>query len=641
MSVTDDGATATLVSVPDTPQTPLTEAIVRHRRLFWIILAVVYLFAFNGQWRVGRDSALYRGLGHSLATGKGYTFSAFSSRQILPGYPVVLAGLEKAFGRSDLPPILLMQLMALLTLVFTYKLVRLRFPEWVAIIVAFAVGMNGWFLELSEEMLADLPFILGMMMALYGWERLRLATEAREPAARRRALPIAYLLIGLALCGVMRPTFWILAIAWVLTCIWGLIKGPHRRFFAICLGVLLIVWVAIALIDPRVRGFHPLAGGYERDALNAARDVESKVVKNFIGMVTAELAYGFFGAKWVPGVTELMNLIAIAACVVLWRRNPLWTLLVLLTIAVTLVMGAVPRYYAMVVPLMMLSWIVLAITIAQRLPSKHTDLILLAGILTVVLPNLAWCGKVIGQQRHWDNTDEGPKWADVMAMSEKVRQIVPQDQKVIAPGASIMGYLSGREVVASHDILPDPKKKSEVHWPEHLKALNIGYAVFPSSVYRKAERKLRELMDKNVIVPKERVAKVGELTLWEIEIQVPPAGQDWRKRTVTTAPVNARTTAVGTKRPPATQLARKQRHVSAEKKQLAQHKVQLLAKQARLARLEKQRKKQAAAKLAVKKRRARNEALRPKKPPTTIPTVPASQPAARFWFPSPQRGCYA
>jgi hypothetical protein len=618
------------------PHTPLTESIVRRRNLFWIILAVFYLFAFNGQWRVGRDSALYRGLGHSLATGKGYTFSAFSSRQILPGYPVILAGLEKAFGRGDLPPILFMQLTALLTLVFTYKLVRLRFPEWVAIIVTFAVGMNGWFLELSESMLADLPFILGMMMALYGWERLRLAMEAREPSGRKKALPIVYLLVGLALCGVLRPTFWILAIAWVLTCVWGLIKGPHRRFFAICLGVLLVVWVFVGLIDPRVRGFHPLAGGYEHDALNAARDVESKIVKNFVGMMTGELAYGFFGMKWVPVLTELMNLIAIAACVLLWRRNPLWTLLILLTIAVTLIMGAVPRYYTMIVPLMMLSWIVLAITLAQRFPAKHTDLILLAGILTVVLPNIAWCVKVINQQRHW-NDREGPKWADVMSMSEKVREIVPPDQKVIAPGASIMGYLSDREVVASHDILPDPKKKSEVHWPEHLKALNIGYAVYPSSVYRKAERKLRELMDKNVIVPKERVAKVDELTLWRIEIEVPPAGQDWRKREVTSAPVTAKTTAAGTTRTPTTTIARKHRHAVAAKKQLALHKAQVQAKQQRLARLEKQKKKEIAAKAAAKKRHARHEAQRSKKPAAT---APASQPAARFWFPSHQRGCY-
>jgi hypothetical protein len=261
--------------------------------------------------------------------------------------------------------------------------------------------------------------------------------------------------------------------------------------------------------------------------------------------------------------------------------------------------------------------------------------VILAAILTVVLPNIAWIGKVIGQQRHWDQSDEGPKWADVMAMSERVREIAQPGEKVIAPGASIMGYLSGREVVASHDILPDPKRKSEIHWPEHLNALNIRYAVFPSSVYRKAERKLRELMDKNVIVPKERVAKVGELTLWEIDIQVPPAGQDWRKRTVTTAPVNAKTTAAGTKRAPATQLARKRKHILAVKREAALHKQQALAKAERLARQEKQRKKEAAARAAAKKRRAKHGAQPAKKPVSHSVTQPAARLRYRFhepWF---------
>jgi hypothetical protein len=224
-----------------------------------------------------------------------------------------------------------------------------------------------------------------------------------------------------------------------------------------------------------------------------------------------------------------------------------------------------------------------------------------------------------------------------MAMSAKVHEIVPPGEKVIAPGASIMAYLSDRDVVTTHDILPDPKKKSEVHWPEHLSALNIRYAVYPSSVYRKAQRKLRELMDKNVIVPTERVAKVGDMTLWRVEIQVPPPGQDWRKRQVTTAPVSAKTDAAGKKRAPTTQLARKRRHEVAAKKQLAQHKADVLARQERMARLEKQQKKrEAAARAAAKNRRSHH----PKKPAATTTSPAATQPAARIWFPSHHRGRY-
>src|SRR5438270_10054936 len=88
----------------------ITDGIVRHRNTLFAIVIIIFLLAFNGQWRVGRDSALYRGLGHSLASGKGYKFGEFSSRQIYPGLPVVIAGLEKLFGPRDLPPILFVEL---------------------------------------------------------------------------------------------------------------------------------------------------------------------------------------------------------------------------------------------------------------------------------------------------------------------------------------------------------------------------------------------------------------------------------------------------------------------------------------------------------------------------------------------------
>src|SRR5439155_13547077 len=204
------------------------------------------------------------------------------------------------------------------------------------------------------------------------------------------------------------------------------------------------------------------------------------------------------------------------------------TLLILLTVGVTMVMGPVPRYYVMVLPLMMLSWFVLTLEIARRVPHHRADLVILAGILLITITNATRCAKVIGEQRGWNNAEEGPKWAAVLAMSEHVRQIVAPGEKVIAPGATIMSYLSGRDVVMSRDILPTSKK--ETNWPSHLAALNIRYAIFPSQVYRKAERKIRDLMDKQVIVPTERVAKEGDLVLARVEIKVPPPGQDWRKR---------------------------------------------------------------------------------------------------------------
>src|SRR5207244_10472171 len=134
--------------------------------------------------------------------------------------------------------------------------------------------------------------------------------------------------------------------------------------------------------------FLPLAAGYEHDALAAARGALGNIYRTLPDMLTSELAYAFFGQKWIPGMTEVMNVIAILASLVLWRRNPLWTLLVLLTVAVTMVMGPVPRYYVMVLPLMMLSWFVLTSTIAQRVPHRWLEVVLLAGLLLVLITNV-------------------------------------------------------------------------------------------------------------------------------------------------------------------------------------------------------------------------------------------------------------
>jgi hypothetical protein len=616
--------------LPGDNDTPLTRWIVQHRVHITVFVAVFYLLAFNGEWRVGRDSSLYRGLGHSLATGNGYHFGAFGSKQIYPGLPVLLAGLEKVFGPRDWPVIVMIHLFSLGCLIMTYKLVRLRFPQWVAITITAATALNAWYLELSNEMLADIPLLFGMMLALYGWERLRieLAAESRD---RHVIKPIVILLIGLAVASLMRPTFWILAIAWVMVCIWGLLAGPHRRFYAICLGVLVIVWVVVMAVDPRVQGFNPLAGGYERDARASIRDAGARLAQNIPQMLRYEMAYGVFGQIWVRGVTEAINVILILSSLLLLRRNPLWTLIILLTVAVTLLMTPVPRYYVMVFPLMALSWLLLAFEIARRVPPKHLELVILISIIMLIAPNLARCFKVIAEQRKHTRVVNGPKWKDVAEMSRRIGELVPPGEKVIGPWAPIMSYLSGREVVMSRDIIPW-HKRSQI-WPLHLEALHIKYAVFPAKLYDDAERQIRFLIDRSVIVPTNRVARVGEeWVLAEIQIDIPPDGKDWRKQPIRQTTFTPKTTPAGTTRPSNELLARRRKAIAhkkqaaAQRKAIAMAKAKKQAKQIRAARLAAAKRAEAKAR---KKRRDARKAAAATRPAATQPattTSPATQP---------------
>jgi hypothetical protein len=628
LSYADADRTAARSRLPGDDDTPLTRWIVQHRVHIFVFAAVLYALAFNGQWRVGRDSALYRGLAHSLATGQGYKFTDFSARQIYPGLPVLLAGLEKVFGQRDWPPIVVIHLFSLGCLVVTYRLIRLRFPQWVAISVTACTAMNSWFLELTNEIRDDVPFLFGMLLALYGWERLRVAIGSQDAKQRARLVaPLVTLLIGLAVAAVMRPTFWILAIAWVLACVWGLVTGPQRKFYAISLVILVAVWLTVMAVDPRVSGFSPLAGGYERDARAAIANAGTKVVENVPQMLGDGLAYGFFGQKWAPGLTQLMNLAAIASSLLLLRRYPLWALLILLTIGVTVVMTPVPRYYVMVLPLMALSWLLLVGEVARRVPPKRLELAILVGLLLMIAPNVARTFKVIKEQRGGERLVSGPKWRDVAEMSRRVREIVPEGERVIGPWAPIMSYLSGREVVMSRDIIP-PHKRPQI-WPHHLEALQIRYAIFPAKLYDDAERQIRFLMDRGVIVPTARVARVGaDWVLMEIQIDVPAAGKDWRKQPIRDANVTAKTDITGrAPRPSNEKIAAKKKRLAAERRAAAERRIVAIAKakkqakQARLARA-------AAAERAEAKARKKRQAARRAKAAQTQPAA-ATQPATR------------
>src|SRR4051812_34649312 len=151
-------------SAPPAParENALLALIPRWRWAFFTLIGLLILLAFNGKWRIGRDSAAYRGLGHQLVTTGKYVFrdkhdssAMYADQQDTryPGMPLVLAGVEKVFGRSDAPAVLFVVLSALATLILTYRLVKPALPPWLAIAVAFGMGANGRFLEHANEIL--------------------------------------------------------------------------------------------------------------------------------------------------------------------------------------------------------------------------------------------------------------------------------------------------------------------------------------------------------------------------------------------------------------------------------------------------------------------------------------------------------
>ena len=201
----------------------LTDLIVKHRKLLLAISLIPLIVTFNARWRIGLDSSIYRGLAQSIARGDGYHFGDFGTHQVYPGLPVILAGFDKLFGENvyrPIGPLMLMVAVSLLILVVTYRLIARHYPLWIAVMVTCGVAINSWFIDLTHEVLTDIPFLLGLMAALLGWDLLRAATSKRQ-----HTKAAVLMSIGLALAATMRPTFWILCLALACAWLWGFVRG--------------------------------------------------------------------------------------------------------------------------------------------------------------------------------------------------------------------------------------------------------------------------------------------------------------------------------------------------------------------------------------------------------------------------------
>src|SRR5688572_30739824 len=498
----------------------LTEGIARYRYYFFAFLAVLYLVSCNGQWRIGHDSSIYGGLAANIAAGKGYVFGEWASRQAYPGLPYLLAGIQKICGtdvnalrqggalafvgpRLDTNiSILAILAMALLTLVLTYRLIRMHYPTWVAVCITFGLGINSWFLQLAHSLLTDVPFLLGVVMALYGWELLKRAQTNGQGAAA-----LALVVPGLALAGSMRPMFWVLALAWTIVCAWALIRGDRRRLHLVSLGVLLGVWATLIVFDPRhPRGFHPLSGGYERELLDLLPDAHRTIGQRVYQALRDEMPVAFFGEQMSP-LSIPASLLALASCALLFRRHALWAWIVFITFAVTLVASAESRYYLMVVPMMLLGWLLMLAALARHMSRTWGVVILGLGLAIVTGNNLSADVGFVHEQRArpFLQKYEHGKYVPLLQMCDLIRARVGDDERVLAPMAPMMSYVTGKQVLSQREVLP--RRGSVLHYPQALFEARLNYAVFPAVRYRVKEPFIARLMERNILYSFRKIAQ--------------------------------------------------------------------------------------------------------------------------------------
>jgi hypothetical protein len=578
----------------------LLALIPRWKWAFFATVGLLMLAAFNGHWRIGRDSAAYRGLAHQLVkTGK-YLFrdkqdvAVYADQQDTryPGMPLLLAGVERAFGRGDAPAVLCVTLASIATLLLSYRLLRPVVPPWLAIAVIFGMGANGRYLEHSNEVLSDVPFLLGVVGSLLSFERLQ-----RARTVRSRAGAMTLLVIGLLFAAAMRPTFWVLALALVATCLWGLMRpthadepadnaSPRRIACMLTLAVLLVAAAAFALVDPRGK---TVSGGYENKMRLRFEDFQHRILEplpqNVYAVLEQTLPEAFFGTQLGPGfipvggghwigLSAIFCLILIGSAILLARRNVLWGMFVLFTVLTMGAIGSVPRYFIMILPLLLAGWGLHINWLANRFKMYGAkEAMTFAGLGMVVIPNLISCANLIREQRGISRPQDGfkhvgfaqayhgGKWLGVEQVARMIHDNVSERQKIFGPEATVLTFLSDRDVFGLGMFLP--RKDRGGAWERKLRKMQkefaYAYAIFPDTTAKLYDDKdvvTGKLIKLGMLKPTKTIATAGGYKLCEYQVvEIGKPKHHKRDLSAATQPKARRQRGAATTGPAATQPA--------------------------------------------------------------------------------------
>jgi len=522
----------------------LTSAIEKYGK--WLILfsLLPWIAVFNGRWRIGLDSPIYRGLADSLLNGEGYHFGEFGSHQIYPGFPLLLATVQKLFGNDvfrPVPQIITIGLLGLATVIMTYHLIGRHFPKWMAVCATCALASNARFVSLVNELLTDVPFMFGMVASMLGWS---LFADAKTTKQRTISAGLAF--FGLLFAASMRPAFWFFALAWFLVSVWGLIRGP-RFTSAMTLAMLGFGVLLFTALDPRTKGFHPLAGGYEQEFLDVVSSSGSMETEARMLSLVERVKFGTkqLFTEHLPAAVlgqDLPNtagaifsgLLVLSVVVLLLKKQPLWALLVIITLATTPLLSTPPRYYVVLTPFLSLAILLGTRWATCKLPGGWGDLCLAGVLLFVTCMNISkWLPTVREQHSvpisdtslaFYDHYRDG-RFAPFIRMASIIHDKVAAGEKVVSPQASVVKYLSGRDVMLERELLP--AKKDVKKYPEHLSAIGLNFVVTPYKYYRAKEPFVARLVEKGVILAGERVGKTGPLQLRKATVSLVQG--DWRK----------------------------------------------------------------------------------------------------------------
>jgi hypothetical protein len=427
----------------------------RYRRWIFTAIIVIYLAGFNGQWRPEPDSALYLTLGRNLAEGRGYTYHGEPHHLAYPGLPWLWALVFKASAAHAIfIDHALMLLMGLVCLALCYRLFLIHADRPTAVFITLGLAISRMFYRYCFELRSDIPFLLGVLAFLCGFEVVVANRKAADGAGETggadesnpRWFDWVLLVGGLALAVVMRPTMWAVLAAAVFASIRLMIIGKARW-----------AMVGIFIVATTLIGFLRMHGQYEQAVLEVAQHGEGFahliLTQNLPGLFEPAAAEAMFGLDMGPGLNTLGSIAAMAIGLSLFRRRALWGFLYSFTVLMMLAVLPLDRYFLPVLPLLVYGWWRMLMWVDRRWPGRRGRVAFVALFLLGSGTNFVKVGKWIFDQHQRPllaSYKEG-KFANCLQLGKAMEQTLPPNAWIISPERidRIMTFYSRRNVTAA------------------------------------------------------------------------------------------------------------------------------------------------------------------------------------------------
>jgi hypothetical protein len=462
----------------------------------WVVaaaLAALLVLSYSGRWRAGRDSALYREVGHELAIGDGFTFRGEREQLIHAGYPLWLAAIERTTGEDDprapALALLTMTVLAAVSLLVVHRLVRARHGPAIALAAVALVGIDPVFLRFSSELRPDLPFLLAAMTTLLGAERLR--AGPREPRA------FALIGAGLAAGWLLHPACWFVAAALAIE------LGRERRTGAL-IAIAAIV-IAMIAVDPR--GGAWFDGDYGRAvASQLGHDPLAHLARRADLLLEQGLPGAICDGPWPPLLGVVYAVLLIAGATQLERG---WTIYVAITLGATMLVGVNPRYYLAILPLLVVGWLLAARAAAARVrPGPRRVAAWCLALAPLVAAEAIGSTRIIAEQRGWSAAPD-PALAPYVASAPALARATTADDVILASEPRVLSYLARRRVWGLIEI----PHAGDAITPAELRRFGFTFVVLPDEA--SGDRGLRDVV-RDAGLALRRVDAVAGLVLYRI-----------------------------------------------------------------------------------------------------------------------------